>query len=95
MFILIMYRSQDKHSARLKEIFESDPLQTSFRAKRSTISSARSNKSGRSVSAMSYDSKRESKIGVFKKNRQMNKVFHQKEKGIDLHKRNSLIFQKI
>jgi hypothetical protein len=41
---------------------------------------------------MSYDSKRESKIGVFKKNRQMNKAFHQKEKGVALNRRNSLIF---
>jgi hypothetical protein len=57
--------------------------------------SARSKVSGRSGSAMTYDSKREEKYDVYKRNHKMSKQWRAKEKGTDLNRRNSLIFKKI
>jgi hypothetical protein len=44
---------------------------------------------------MTYDSRREEKRELYKRNRNMAKNFQNKEKGTDLNRRNSLIFKKI
>lgn len=70
-------------------------LNSSFHSNNSRISSAHSKYSGRSNSSMTYDSKRQDTYDVYRRNRNMGKSFRAKEKGIDLNKRNSLIFKKI
>lgn len=44
---------------------------------------------------MTYDSKREETLSVYKRNHKMAKQWRAREKGTDLNRRNSLIFKKI